>query len=297
MDGSNPYEVLGVPESASNADIKKAYRKLALKYHPDKLPSGSSQQDKAKAESKFTAISNAYQILGDEDARRRFHQNQQGHQQNYNHSFPNHADFDFGNFADPFEVFRRVFGQEFGIPRSHSQNVNNRYMNDPFSDPFFQDNTGGFGGGFGNGFGGGFGNGFGNGFGGGFGGGFGMMDQMMQNMNQMNSMHQQGRMGNSHFSSFSSSSSSSNRGSGGVRESISTSTQIINGKRTTVTERVKVYPDGRVERSVDKTDPDGNMKSISYNEDSDDVGEYADGAITHRNTNMQRKKSGRRFGF
>ena len=284
MDGSNPYEVLGVPETATNAEIKKAYRKLALKHHPDKLPSGSSQQDKERAESKFTAISNAYQILGDEDARRRFHQNQQYPQQNYDHSFPNHADFGFGNFADPFEVFSRVFGQEFGIPRSHSQNIHNRHVNDPFSDPFFHSNTGGFGGGFGSG------------FGGGFGGGFGMMDQMMQNMNQMHNMHQQGMMGNSQFSSFSSSSSSSNRGHGGVSESISTSTQIINGKRTTVTERVKVYPDGRVERSVDKTDPDGNVKSISYNEDNDDIGNN-DGTIARRNTNLQRKNSRRPFGF
>ena len=54
------YDVLGVPRSASKDDIKKAYRKLALKYHPDK-----TKGDKT-SEEKFKEASEAYHILSDE---------------------------------------------------------------------------------------------------------------------------------------------------------------------------------------------------------------------------------------
>ena len=54
------YDVLGIPKGASKEDIKKAYRKLALKYHPDK-----TKGDKA-SEEKFKEASEAYHILSDE---------------------------------------------------------------------------------------------------------------------------------------------------------------------------------------------------------------------------------------
>lgn len=268
----DPYKVLGVPETATSSEIKKAYRKLALRYHPDKLPNGSSAKDKEKAEAKFTAISNAYQILGDEEARSKFHRQNQNDMNNAH--FSNHryqqSDFDFG-FTDPFEMFSRVFGQEFGNHHQFNRGMSNhgghsfgdpffhRNSNhDPFNDPFFQSSMGGMS----------------RGFGGGFGGGFGMMNQMMQNMHNMQqSMHQvSNSTGQNHFSSFSSSSSmrSSHGGPNQISESVSTSTQIINGKRTTVTERVKVYPDGRVERSVGKQDGNGPSQRIEYNDDGHD---------------------------
>lgn len=59
------YHVLGVPEDASTLDIKKAYRRLALRYHPDKNPS-------ADAHAKFIEINEAYLILSDDEARRRY---------------------------------------------------------------------------------------------------------------------------------------------------------------------------------------------------------------------------------
>ncbi|WP_024520449.1 DnaJ C-terminal domain-containing protein [Bradyrhizobium sp. Tv2a-2] len=63
---TNPYEVLGVPPTASSADIQKAYRKLAKKLHPDLNPG-----DKA-AEEKFKQVAGAYGLLGDAEKRKRF---------------------------------------------------------------------------------------------------------------------------------------------------------------------------------------------------------------------------------
>ncbi len=58
------YEVLGVPKNASESDIKKAYRKAAMKYHPDKF-ANSSEAEKKDAEEKFKEINEAYEILSD----------------------------------------------------------------------------------------------------------------------------------------------------------------------------------------------------------------------------------------
>jgi len=62
----NPYEILGVSKSASEADIKKAFRSLAKKYHPDK------HAGDAAAQKKFQEISGAYDIVGDKDKRTKF---------------------------------------------------------------------------------------------------------------------------------------------------------------------------------------------------------------------------------
>jgi len=62
----DPYEILGVPKSASEADIKKAFRALAKKHHPDK------HAGDANAQKKFQEISGAYDILGDKDKRAQF---------------------------------------------------------------------------------------------------------------------------------------------------------------------------------------------------------------------------------
>ena len=62
------YEVLGVSKSATDDDIKKAYRKMAMKYHPD-----TNQGDK-DSEEKFKEVSEAYEVLSDADKRARYDQ-------------------------------------------------------------------------------------------------------------------------------------------------------------------------------------------------------------------------------
>ena len=62
------YDILGVSKTASDNDIKKAYRKVAMKYHPDKNPNDSS------AEEKFKEAAEAYSVLSDESKRQRYDQ-------------------------------------------------------------------------------------------------------------------------------------------------------------------------------------------------------------------------------
>ena len=62
------YKVLGVDKNATQDDIKRAYKKLAIEYHPDK----NKDADKAAAEEKFKEISAAYHVLGDENKRRTY---------------------------------------------------------------------------------------------------------------------------------------------------------------------------------------------------------------------------------
>lgn len=93
------YEVLGVGRSASDEEIKKSYRKQALKFHPDKNPG-----DKA-AEEKFKEVGEAYEVLNDPQKRAAY--DQYGHD-----AFDprRRAGGRSGGFHDPFEVFREAFG-------------------------------------------------------------------------------------------------------------------------------------------------------------------------------------------
>src|SRR6267378_3925555 len=91
------YEVLGVVRSTSEEEIKRAYRKLAVKFHPDKNP------DDPHAEEKFKELGEAYDVLIDADKRAAY--DRFGHA-----AFSQGAPGFGGGFHDPFDIFREVFG-------------------------------------------------------------------------------------------------------------------------------------------------------------------------------------------
>src|SRR5215475_2493240 len=94
------YEILGTERKASDEEIKKAYRKLAVKYHPDKNPGDKT------AEERFKELGEAYEVLSDPQKRAAYDQ--------YGHAaFDRRAGGGFGGtggFHDPLDIFREVFG-------------------------------------------------------------------------------------------------------------------------------------------------------------------------------------------
>jgi DnaJ-class molecular chaperone len=128
------YEVLGVSKTASDAEIKTAYRKKALEWHPDRNKS-------PEANDKFKEINKAFEVLSDPKKKQMY--DQVGHdaferggsspggggfnyqQGPFSYTYTSGSPSDFGDFNDPFEIFEQFFGfrSPFGNQRAARRNI------------------------------------------------------------------------------------------------------------------------------------------------------------------------------
>jgi len=120
------YKVLGIDKNASEKDVKKAYRKMALKWHPDRCKDPT-------AEEKFKKLAEAYEVLSDARRRREYDEGEQVF-------FRTSA----GGHADPFDIFKSFFGDNdpfadlFGPSLfGNSRRGSSRSMRDPFGSDLF----------------------------------------------------------------------------------------------------------------------------------------------------------------
>ena len=106
-EGDSYYKILNVPRNAKKRDIKKAYHKASMEYHPDRNKSPNARD-------KFALVAEAYEVLNDEDKRRIY--DREGKE---GLSRQQHGRGDFG--GDPFDMFNDLFGGGFGGQRGGNQ--------------------------------------------------------------------------------------------------------------------------------------------------------------------------------
>ncbi|XP_055985097.1 LOW QUALITY PROTEIN: dnaJ homolog subfamily B member 8 [Sorex fumeus] len=212
------YEVLGVQAGASQEDIKKAYRKLALRWHPDKNP-----DNKEEAEKKFKQVSEAYEVLSDAKKRSLYDRaGCGGWRAGGGGSTPYNSPFDTGyTFRNPEDIFREFFG---GL--------------DPFSfdfwdNPFSSDRPG-----------------RGHGLRNAFSAGFGEFPAFLEAFSSFDNL---GRGGTASRATYSSTSFGGSGSGGSGFKSVMSSTEVVNGHKVTTKrivengqERVEVEEDGQL---------------------------------------------------
>ncbi len=103
MDSKGYYKTLGVPENASQDEIKKAFRKLSMQWHPDRWVNGT-EEEKRKAEEEFKKINEAHTVLGDEEKRRQYDAGMDGQ------DFGGGSWQGFGDGFDPFDFLKNMGG-------------------------------------------------------------------------------------------------------------------------------------------------------------------------------------------
>ncbi|HIH2762885.1 MAG TPA: molecular chaperone DnaJ [Candidatus Azoamicus sp.] len=117
MNKEDYYKILGIDRNASDMEVKKAYKKMAMKYHPDRNPG-----DK-KAEENFKKVGEAYEILSDSNKRQIYDQ--------YGHSGFNNASNAYSNSTSHFtDIFGDIFGDLFGDQNTSSKNKSYSYRGD-----------------------------------------------------------------------------------------------------------------------------------------------------------------------
>lgn len=109
MNKRDYYDILGLAKNSSDDDIKKAYRKAASKYHPDKVAGIDGSPEKLAAEEKFKEVKEAYECLSDSERRGQY--DQYGHNAPQQHGFQSHTFTDMDGFG---EMFSHLFGGGFG---------------------------------------------------------------------------------------------------------------------------------------------------------------------------------------
>jgi len=122
------YDVLGIEKTSTEQEIKKAYRRLALKWHPDKNPN-----NKVDAEKKFKEISEAYDVLSDKEKRKVYDLYGKDGLSGGQRSYEDFNDYDMGHdghfhfhMRSPEEIFREFFGTDdpfasfFGVSSRNS---------------------------------------------------------------------------------------------------------------------------------------------------------------------------------